>query len=107
MLVKRTNPAAFDYMWTKFRNWLSSETLKIKEQSYEQVQQNFSDKLKAIQVQVLTPLFKKEILSLDNAPWTKHYPLDEVQPESESLSLTAAPEDMITAEEMVHSEQPA
>ena len=30
-----TNPAASDYVWTKFRNWLSSETLKLKEQSYE------------------------------------------------------------------------
>ena len=43
-----TNPAASDYLWTRFRNWLSSEMLKLKEQSYEHVQQNFSDKLKAL-----------------------------------------------------------
>ena len=102
-----TNPAASDYIWTKFRNWLSSETLKLKEQSYEQVQQNFSAKLNAFQDQVLSQLLKKDILSLDNAPWTEHHPSDEVQPESKSLSLTAAPEEMITAEETVHCEQAA
>ena len=35
---KMTNPTASDYIWTSFRNWLSTETLKMKQQSYEQVQ---------------------------------------------------------------------
>ncbi|KAL5059142.1 hypothetical protein RYX36_030746 [Vicia faba] len=57
--LEMTNPAASDYLWTSFRNWLSSETLKLKEQSYEQVQQNFSDMLKVFEDQVLSHLLKK------------------------------------------------
>ena len=66
--LEMTNPAASDYLWTSFRNWLSSETLKLKEQSYEQVQRNFSAKLKDFEGQVLSHLLKKDILPLDNAP---------------------------------------
>ena len=102
-----TNSAASDYLWTSFRKWLSSETHKLQEQSYEQIQQNFSDLLKVFDDQVLSHPLKKDILPLDNAPWSEHRPSDEVQPESESLSLTAAPEYMITTEEMVHSKQVA
>ena len=105
--LEMTNPAASDYLWTSFRNWLSSETLKIKVQSYEQVQQNFSDMLQVFEDQVLSHLLNKEILPLDNAPWSEHRLSDEVQPESEGLTLTTAPEEMISAEEMVHYDQAA
>ena len=44
-----SNPAASDYIWARFRNWLSSEMLKLKELCYEKVQQNFSDKLNPFQ----------------------------------------------------------
>ena len=78
--IEMTNPAASDYLWKRFRNWLSSETLKLKEQSCETVQRNFSDMLKVFEDQVLSHLLKKEILPLDNAPWSEHRLSDEVQP---------------------------
>ena len=60
---------------------------------------------KAFQDQVMSQLFKKDILLLDNAPWKEHHPSKVVEPDSESLSLTTALEDMIVAEEMAHTEE--
>ena len=63
--------------------------------------------LKVFEDQVLSQLLKKDIHSLDNAPWKKHHPSNVDELESKSLSLTTAPEDIITAEDMVHSEEAA
>ena len=90
-------------MWERFRKWLNSKTLKLKELAYEKAQQNFSDQLKAFQDQVLRKLFKKDILSLDNAPWKEHHPSEVAELDSDSLSLTTAPEDMVVEEEVVQS----
>ena len=67
----------------------------MQEQSYGQVQKNFSNLLKVFEDQVLSQLLKEEILPLDNAPWSEHRPANKVQPESEDLILANTPEQMI------------
>ena len=82
------DPAASDYLWTRFRRWVYSETYKMQENSYRLVQQNFSNLLKVFEDQVLSQLLKEEVLPLDNAPWSEYRPTYKVQPESEDLNLT-------------------
>ena len=87
--MELVDPAASDYLWTKFRRWVCSETFKLQEQSYGQAQQNFSNLLKEIEGPVLSKLLKEEVLPLDNAPCSEYRPTSKVQPDTQDLMVPA------------------
>ena len=121
--LENLNPSASNSHWNQFIKWFNSESHKLKELSYEIAQQNFCDHLDIFKDQVMRCWEKNPLLLLENVPWEDDQPTKcgepsydplplimfqdkgkevEKSPESEGLSLTAAPEEMITVEEMVH-----